>query len=123
MSFHVEQQDNYQIISFTTDKLDAVVSPDLKSELVVINKNGTKNIILDLASVRYCDSSGLSALLIGQRVCTESNGSFILCGLQPIVQKLITISQLDTVLTITATLPEAIDQLFVEESARNGEDL
>lgn len=115
MSFSTNKHDNYTIISFSTDKLDAIVSPDLKSELVFINKQDEKNIIVDLASVKYCDSSGLSALLIGDRLCKESQGSFIICGIQPSVQKLLSISQLLKVLNIKDNLPEAIDALFENE--------
>lgn len=118
MSFSAKKYDNYTLIVFSTDKLDAVVSPDLKAELVLISKGGEKNVLIDLASVKYCDSSGLSALLIGNRLCKEASGSFILSGLQAAVQKLIVISQLDNILNITPTLPEAIDLLFMEEIER-----
>ena len=118
MSFSTKKHDNYTLIVFSTDKLDAVVSPDLKAELVLINKSGEKNILVDLTSVKYCDSSGLSSLLIGNRLCTESNGSFIISCLQPAVIKLVMISQLDTILSTTPTLPEAIDLLFMEEIER-----
>ena len=61
MSFKTDKQDNYTLIKFSTDKLDAIVAPDLKSELVLISKQGAKNILIELESVKYCDSSGLSA--------------------------------------------------------------
>ncbi len=118
MQFNIKKYESYTLISFNTEKLDALLSPDLKAELVLINKNGDKNILIDLTSVKYCDSSGLSALLIGNRVCKDANGSFIICGLQPMVKKLINISQLDNILTIIPTLPEAIDYLFMEELER-----
>jgi anti-sigma B factor antagonist len=118
MSFKTEQQDNYTLIKFSTEKLDAIVAPDLKSELVIISKNGAKNIIIDMESVKYCDSSGLSALLIGHRVCKEAKGSFVLSSLQTSVEKLITISQLDSILNIKKTSKEAIDSISVEEIER-----
>lgn len=119
MSFRTEKQNNYSVIYFSTDKLDAVVAPDLKSELVLINKNGEKNILIDLSSVKYCDSSGLSALLIGNRLCKEVAGTFVICGIQPAVDKLITISQLNNVLNIRPSLKEAMDVIFIEEIERN----
>lgn len=118
MSFSTKKYDNYTLIVFSTDKLDAVVSPDLKAELVLISKGGENNIIIDLTAVKYCDSSGLSALLIGDRVCKEAGGSFIISCIQPAVQKLISISQLDEIISNTPTLPEAIDLLFMEEIER-----
>ena len=74
----------------------------------MINKNNEKNIIIDLSSVKYCDSSGLSSLLIGYRLCNEAEGSYVLCGIQPAVKKLFIISQLDTILTVTPTIDEAL---------------
>ena len=119
MSFKTDKQDNYTLVTFSTDKLDAIVAPDLKAELVLISKQGAKNILIDIESVKYCDSSGLSALLIGHRICKEANGSFILSAIQPTVEKLISISQLDSILNIKATSQEAIDSLFVDEIERN----
>jgi anti-sigma B factor antagonist len=119
MSFKTEQYEKYTLIKFSTDKLDAVVAPDLKSELVIISKNGAKNIVLDMGSVKYCDSSGLSALLIGYRVCKECKGSFILSSLQPALEKLIAISQLDSILNIKTTSKEAVDSIFAEGVEKN----
>jgi anti-sigma B factor antagonist len=118
MSFDTNKYDNYTLISFNSEKLDSIISPDLKSALVLINKNGERNILMDLSTVKYCDSSGLSALLIGNRLCKEANGSFIVCGIQPMVKKLLKISQLDSIITETPSLPEAIDYLFMEELER-----
>jgi len=122
MSFRTEKHDNYSIIVFSTDKLDSIVAPDLKSELVLINKSGEKNIIMDLSSVVYCDSSGLSAILTGYRVCQQDNGIFIICGLQTAVEKLMTISQLTTIIDITTTLPEALDLFYEKQLSVNSDE-
>ncbi|NQX91997.1 MAG: STAS domain-containing protein [Flavobacteriales bacterium] len=119
MKFEVEKKDKVAIVKTTVDKLDAIHAPELKSELVLLNKSGEKNLILDLSGSRYCDSSGLSAVLVGNRLCRDAQGTFVLCGLQPTVQKLITISQLDTVLKITPTLNEAVDLVYMEEVERD----
>jgi anti-anti-sigma factor len=70
---------------------------------------------MDLTNTRYCDSSGLSALLVANRLCKSVNGSLVVCGLQEPVQKLVQISQLETVLSITPTASEGIDLLYMEE--------
>ena len=75
--------------------------------------------ILDMSESRYCDSSGLSAVLVANRLCRDSNGTFVLCGLQSAIQKLITISQLDSVLKITPTVNEAVDLVYMEEVERD----
>ncbi len=113
MSYHVDRSDNYALITIEAEKLDSNIAPSLKSELVVLNTDGVKNIIIDLTATRYCDSSGLSAILVGNRLCKNCEGTFIITGLQSPVKKLISISQLDTILTITNTLPEATSILVV----------
>ena len=125
MSLQIERADGYAVLSVAPEgqKLDSMLAPQMKSELVILSHEGFKNIIVDLSSVRYCDSSGLSAILVGNRLCRDLQGSFVLCGLQPMVQKLITISQLDTILSIVPTLDEARQYIAMEEVERqvNGE--
>jgi anti-sigma B factor antagonist len=106
MEFKIEKLENYTLIQVLEEKLDTHLAPTLKSELVLISGNGEKNIILDLGKCRYCDSSGLSAILVANRLCKNASGTFVLTGLNEAVERLITISQLDTVLNITATVEE-----------------
>ena len=112
-NFKIDKTENYTLIKLQAEKLDSSLSPSLKSELVVLNTDGTKNIIIDLTNTRYCDSSGLSAILVANRLCKNSQGTFVLTGLQEPVKKLISISQLDTILNITTTVSEATDMLAV----------
>ncbi|MCQ2250211.1 MAG: STAS domain-containing protein [Bacteroidales bacterium] len=107
--FKVTKNDNYTIISVSVEKLDTHVAPAVKSELVQIASQGEKNIIIDLKQSRYCDSSGLSAILVANRLCKNSNGVFVLTGLQTAVERLISISQLDTVLNITENVDKAVE--------------
>lgn len=121
MKFEVDKRDKVVVVSSKVEKLDSLCAPELKSEFVHLNKSDQKNIVLDLSDTRYCDSSGLSAVLVANRLCRDSNGSFVLCGLQDSVSKLITISQLDSVLKITPTLDEAVDLVYMEEVERGVE--
>jgi len=113
MNFEIDKKDNYAVVRVKVDKLDSQISPSLKSELVVLNADEFNNIVIDLSDTRYCDSSGLSAILVANRLCKNSGGVFVLCGLQRSVAKLISISQLDTILNITPTLDEAVDLLAI----------
>ena len=103
MKFEVDKQERVVVVTSKVEKLDALCAPELKGELVLANKEGHRNMVLDLSETRYIDSSGLSAVLIGHRACRDANGTFVLSGLQPAVAKLVTISQLDSVLKIVPT--------------------
>ena len=119
MKFEIEKKEKVVVVMTKVEKLDALVAPELKSEFVLVVKNGHKNIVLDMSDTRYCDSSGLSAVLVANRLCRDAGGSFVLCGLQPTVEKLITISQLDSVLKITPTQNEAVDLVYMDEVERD----
>ena len=118
MEFKIEKLEKYTLIQVMEEKLDTNVAPSLKSELVLISGKGEKNIILDLSNCRYCDSSGLSAILVANRLCKNANGTFVLTGLNDAVDRLITISQLDTVLNIAYSTEEAVDIVKNEEESR-----
>lgn len=106
MAINTEKKDGYSLIKVSEEKLDTLVAPDLKSEFVVLEKSGEDFVIVDLTDAKYCDSSGLSALLVGNRLL-KSKGGLILFGLQPNVRKLVEISQLHTVLNIAEDLETA----------------
>jgi len=118
MEFKIEKLEKYTLIQVMEEKLDTNVAPSLKSELVLISGKGEKNIILDLSNCRYCDSSGLSAILVANRLCKNANGTFVLTGLNDAVDRLITISQLDTVLNIAYSTEEAVDIVNTEEEGQ-----
>jgi anti-sigma B factor antagonist len=107
MDYKINKKDKYVVVSTTAEKLNTTNAPDLKSEFVIITNDGYKNMILDLSSCEYCDSSGLSAILVANRLCEQVEGKFILTGLQTEVENLIRISLLDTILTIKESLDEA----------------
>ena len=105
--YDVIKKDNHTVIQVLAKKLDTSIAPSFKSELVMIAGNGENNMIMDLSNTEYCDSSGLSSILVANRLCKNAKGQFILTGLQNAVERLISISQLDSVLTIEDTLEKA----------------
>ena len=107
MDFNIESRNNSTVIQVQNEKLDTHIAPALKSELVIISGKGEKNIILDLKKCQYCDSSGLSAILVANRLCKNAGGTFVLCGLNEAVERLVAISQLDSVLIITDSVEAA----------------
>jgi anti-sigma B factor antagonist len=106
MNFTISHTNKFALIATNFDKLDINTSSELKSELVLLNKNGVNSIVIDLSKTNYCDSSGLSSILLANRLCKDTNGKFALVGVQEKVMKLINISQLDKVILIFKNLEE-----------------
>jgi len=115
MKYTVDKQERYTVFRLDEDNLNSLLAPQLKSEFVLLSNEGVNNLILDLAKVVFIDSSGLSAILTGDRLWKRL-GSFIVTGIEhPNVKKLIEISRLETILTLVPTVSEAIDYVFMEE--------
>ena len=114
MNFNADKYENYTIVKISEEKIDSSVAPELKSEFMTLSQDGVKSIIIDMSDVKYVDSSGLSAFLVGNRSFAE-NGAFVMYNITDHVMKLITISQLDKVMTILPSKEEAVDYVFMTE--------
>ncbi|MBP7167370.1 MAG: STAS domain-containing protein [Bacteroidia bacterium] len=119
MHFTLDKTEKYVVVKLHEQKLNTLIAAELKSELLLLNTQGYNNIILDLTESLYCDSSGLSAILVGNRLCRNSNGIFVITGLSDTVRKLVQISQLDQVLNISGSVNEAVDAILMGEVERN----
>lgn len=122
MKYTIDKTEKYVMMTLHEEKLDSTVAPDLKSELITLHAEGVRNIILDLSEVKYTDSSGLSALLVGNRILQDEGGIFVLIRPTDHVLKLIRISQLENVLNILNTPEEAVDAVFLHEIEGGLED-
>ncbi len=111
MNFPSEYHGKTVVIVSNVEKLDSTNAPELKTVFTVVNKSGNNKIVLNLEKTRYCDSSGLSAILVANRLCKDTNGSFVMYGLQASVLKMVQIAQLDRVLSILSTKEEALASL------------
>ncbi len=122
MKYSIDKQEKYTMLRLNEEKLDSNIAPQLKSQMVTLHAEGVRNIILDLSEVKYTDSSGLSALLVGNRILQEDDGIFVLTGLSDHTMKLIKISQLDSVLHILPTVQEGVDAVFMHEIEKDMKD-
>ena len=111
MNFETTQHTNYAVITSQVEKLDASNASELKESIQALNKGGVNSIIIDFSKTKYSDSTGLSAILLANRLCKDSNGKAIFMNLQPVVMKVISIAQLDKVLNIVQDI-EAANRLL-----------
>jgi len=85
MKYRIDKQELYSILTLDEENLNSTIAPGLKSDLIFLNQEGVRNLILDLSNVRFVDSSGLSAILTGHRMWKDT-GALILAGnLHPMV--------------------------------------
>ncbi len=119
MKYTIDKREKLSVLTLDEENLNSLIAPDLKSDLLILKNEGINNLVVDLTKVKYVDSSGLSAILTGNRMWKDS-GSFVVTGIEsPMVKKLIEISKLDTVLSIVSSLEEAVGLIHMEEIERD----
>lgn len=109
MKFEVTKNGSATILRLDERKLNSAVSGELKAEFLILCKpEVTQNLIVDLAKVDSCDSSGLSALLIAERAMREHGGTVRLVHVHKKVMGILKISQLDRLFQIYDSLADAL---------------
>ncbi|BDQ03843.1 MAG: STAS domain-containing protein [Ignavibacterium sp.] len=112
MNYETRKIGDITIFKLNEQRLDTNISGLLKGEFTKILKvDEVKKFIIDLSQVESCDSSGLSAILVANRIISSTDGQIRLASPGEKVLSLIRITQLDRVLPVTKTVEEAIEQL------------
>ncbi|RZK48683.1 MAG: anti-sigma factor antagonist [Pedobacter sp.] len=116
MKFSTDKHEKYVVLKLDEPRFTNDNTPALKSEFIMLNTEGYRNIILDLSEVKECnDSQDLSSLLVGDRLCKAAEGLFIVIGAGPEVSHIVKISNLHQSITFVNKLDEATDLIFMEE--------
>lgn len=111
----IENREGYSIIRMNTDRLDNQITAELRSELVLLAGKGVSTMILDLSNCTYCDTAGLSAILIAHRLCKD--GSLVLVGVAGEVANMLSIQRFDPELILESSVADAEERLRSNLSA------
>jgi anti-sigma B factor antagonist len=104
----VSEQANLEILDRSDDgvaarltgDLDIVNAEDVKRELTEVFDSGPKTVTLDMAAVRFVDSSGLGTLVAVHRHAEAAGSAFVVRAVPPQVQRLFEITRLDDLLAV-----------------------
>lgn len=112
INFELKKQGDIAIFKLNEKRFDASIAGIVKGEFtILLHTEDVKKLIIDLSEVDYCDSSGLSAILLAFRILQSNEGHIRLASPTKNVKTLIEISQLNRVLQICNTVNEAIKDL------------
>lgn len=112
MNFEIKKVDDITIFKLNENRLDTNISGLVKGEFTMLLKvEEAQKFIIDLSQVESCDSSGLSSILVANRILNSSGGQMRLAAPSEKVYSLIKITQLERVLRVCNTLEEAIAEL------------
>jgi anti-anti-sigma factor len=115
MNFETKKINDITIFKLNEKRLDTNISGLVKGEFILLLKvEGTNKLIVDLSEVETCDSSGLSAILVANRIIHSIGGKIRLAAPSDKVYSLIKITQLDRVLPVCGSVDEAFLELGKE---------
>lgn len=82
-------------------EIDLYTAPRLHSELAAaVMGDGPAQVIVDMAGVDFCDSTGMNVLLAALRRARERGGDLVLAGPRPAVRKILQVTGLESVFTV-----------------------
>ena len=108
MQLTTEEHGEIVKIVVQEERMDAHNSGSLKEEMLKLFDEGKCNLVIDLSSVRFVDSSGLGALVSGFKNASARTGNLKLCGLQPQVKSMFELTRLHRVFEIFPGAEEAL---------------
>lgn len=107
LSIHVHVAGDMQVFELT-GSLDIATSPTVRAALASASERGSHRLVVDLINVDFLDSTGLGALIGGQRRAKEFNGEVRLVAKEGQILRLLRITGLLKVFAVYATLDEAL---------------
>jgi anti-anti-sigma factor len=115
MNFETKRVDDITVFKLNEKRLDTNISGLVKGEFTLLLKvEGVNKLIVDLSEVESCDSSGLSAILVANRILQTTGGAMRLAAPSEKVYSLIKITQLDRVLPVCESIDDAFEELKKE---------
>lgn len=88
-------------------RLTMVGAKPLTEAVVALVDQGTAKVVVDLGETTFIDSSGLGALITGLKRCRQAGGDLRIASPTPQVSTVLSMTNLDKVLTPRASVAEA----------------
>ena len=95
-----DKRDKIDIISFTVNKINALITEDIREEINRLSSAPSARIIIDLKGVEYIDSSGFSLFLSVMKSVRNNYGTLKFANPDPRVMEVFRMLHLDTVFMI-----------------------
>jgi anti-sigma B factor antagonist len=89
-------------------EVDLHSSPELREVFHALVSGAPPLLVVDLAEVKYMDSSGVGTLVELKRLIERRGGQVVLAALQPRVRSVFEIAQLDRFFRIAGSVDEAV---------------
>jgi anti-sigma B factor antagonist len=92
-------QGEHTVLS-VTGEIDLYTAPTLQSELMAALGSGPVRLIVDMAGVDFCDSTGINVLLAAHRHARERGGELQLARPGSATRRVLQVTGLESVFTV-----------------------
>jgi anti-sigma B factor antagonist len=96
-------------IAAVSGEIDVYTAPELREKLVGLVDSGATDIVVDMAEVGFCDSTGLGALVAALNYARDRDAVLSLAAAQERVLKVLRITGLDQVFTVYPSVAAATE--------------
>lgn len=106
----IEKINNITVATFDkVDRFNALITEPVKEDLKSFFNNPGTKLILNLAGIKYIDSSGFGVFLSIFKTASQNNGEFRICNVNPEVMELFKLLQLHNVFKMCDTLDDCLE--------------
>ncbi|MBS1915408.1 MAG: STAS domain-containing protein [Bacteroidetes bacterium] len=118
MQVKIDTREKLHAITINEPVFAANMTAELDKCLLPLLQNDVKNVILNLKDIQNIDNAAAEYLVKVQQFFYENDASFVVCGLQPSITKMLDESGLLELMNVTPTESEASDIVHMEEIER-----
>jgi anti-anti-sigma factor len=97
---NIEKKDKIDIISFSVNKINALMIDEIRDGIIKIFENSNSKVIIDLKGIEYVDSSGFGCFLSVMKAARNNYGVLKFANPEPKVIELFETLRLHTVFQI-----------------------
>ncbi|MDF0374226.1 MULTISPECIES: STAS domain-containing protein [Streptomyces] len=92
-------------------EIDVDSVPALRTRALELIRRGRPHLVLDMAPVRFCDSSGLNTMIGILRYAKDRHGSLSLVGAPPHLRRLLDVTGVGGLMPVLPTVAEALTHI------------
>ncbi len=118
MNVKTNTKEKLSAITLPGPALSASMTEELADCLLPYLQNDVKNLVIVLSEVKTIDVPAAEKLVYIQQKFYENNASFVICEINPQVEKYLDENELLEMMNVTPTLSEALEIVYMEEIER-----
>jgi anti-anti-sigma regulatory factor len=118
MKVKIDTKEKFHVITLEEEHFSAIMTEDVSKLLLSYLTADVKNVVLKFGAVKEIDLQAAEELLALQQTFYDNNCSFVICELQPAVEKFLDKNEWLEMMNVTPTESEAWDIVQMEEIER-----